>query len=205
MLGVATAVVLPWTVRNAVVMDAFVPVSTNAGVNFWIGHNPDTYGGWMAWDDTGRSGTWTYPVDEVATDREFRDKALRYIRDHPLETVRNLPGKLRVSLEQDYGYISHFAVTPRDDQLGLPTVELLEWLVDDYFAAVLVLAGLWAGALAFRRHRATSLVVVTGALFAPTLIFAGLDRYHVTAIPLLSILAAPAVLAAVRWPVAERE
>ena len=46
LVAVATAVVvmLPWTVRNAVVMDAFVPVATNASETLWSGHNPDATG-----------------------------------------------------------------------------------------------------------------------------------------------------------------
>jgi hypothetical protein len=35
---------VPWTIRNAVVMDAFVPVATNASETLWSGHNPDATG-----------------------------------------------------------------------------------------------------------------------------------------------------------------
>ena len=36
--------VLPWTVRNGVVLGQFVPVSTNGGFVFWNGNNPFTTG-----------------------------------------------------------------------------------------------------------------------------------------------------------------
>lgn len=41
----ALVVVLPWTVRNAVVHRAFVPVSTNGGFAFMMGNNEDSNGG----------------------------------------------------------------------------------------------------------------------------------------------------------------
>lgn len=40
-------VVLPWTARNYVRFHKFIPVSTNGGMNFWIGNNPNAYGGFM--------------------------------------------------------------------------------------------------------------------------------------------------------------
>jgi len=37
-------VVAPWTVRNAIEMDAPVLIATNAGVDFWIGHHESAAG-----------------------------------------------------------------------------------------------------------------------------------------------------------------
>jgi len=38
---IACATIAPWTIRNAIVTGHFVPISTNGGVNFYIGHNED--------------------------------------------------------------------------------------------------------------------------------------------------------------------
>jgi hypothetical protein len=38
-------VVLPWTIRNYVQFNKFILVSNNGGVNFWMGNNPNAYGG----------------------------------------------------------------------------------------------------------------------------------------------------------------
>jgi hypothetical protein len=47
--GIAVAAIVlltvPWTIRNAVRMHAFIPMSTNTGDNLCIGHEPDAYGG----------------------------------------------------------------------------------------------------------------------------------------------------------------
>ncbi len=39
-------VLVPWTVRNAIVFDAFVPLTTSGGLNFYRGHNPYALGTW---------------------------------------------------------------------------------------------------------------------------------------------------------------
>ncbi|MFH1738480.1 MAG: hypothetical protein ABIH23_05685 [bacterium] len=75
---------VPWTIRNAVVLHAFVPLSTNAGVNFYIGHHP----GYSYWStgakETIRSQT---DLDEVAENRLFFRIGLDYILHHPGQTV----------------------------------------------------------------------------------------------------------------------
>lgn len=37
--------ILPWTIRNTIEMDAFIPVATNASTTLWSGHNPNANGG----------------------------------------------------------------------------------------------------------------------------------------------------------------
>jgi hypothetical protein len=45
LLGVMVLTVAPWTIRNAIVMDAFIPVASNASETLWSGHNPTANGG----------------------------------------------------------------------------------------------------------------------------------------------------------------
>lgn len=45
LLGVT---LIPWTVRNALVMHAFVPIDINDGINFLIAHNPKADGTWVS-------------------------------------------------------------------------------------------------------------------------------------------------------------
>ena len=37
--------IAPWTIRNAIEMDAFIPVATNASTTLWSGHNSEANGG----------------------------------------------------------------------------------------------------------------------------------------------------------------
>ena len=53
---VAIAILAPWTIRNYIVFDRFVPISTNGGFNFWRGNNDVTTG--SPWTETG-SAVWS--------------------------------------------------------------------------------------------------------------------------------------------------
>ncbi len=89
-LIVAAAVIpLLWCVRNAVVMHAFIPVSTNNGVNLLLGNNPQA---------TGSSGTSVdvsaydqrakeLKLDEVQIDKFYQTEALNWIKGNPAEAA----------------------------------------------------------------------------------------------------------------------
>ncbi|MET0238130.1 MAG: glycosyltransferase family 39 protein [Kibdelosporangium sp.] len=85
------AAVLPglWVIRNAVVMGAFIPVSTNNGVNMLLGNNPGA---------TGNSGTSVdvsgyeqqakaRKLDEVGIDGFYRAEAMSWITSHPAQAA----------------------------------------------------------------------------------------------------------------------
>ena len=90
MVAAALAVVTPWTVRNAVVLDAFVPLSTQLGYTLAGTYSAEA-------QSRGRFGTaWIDPheteyapllarreLDEVALDRELRERALDYAAARP--------------------------------------------------------------------------------------------------------------------------
>ena len=47
----ALLVIAPWTWRNAVLEDRFIPISSNAGINLFIGHEPNATGLYRAGTD----------------------------------------------------------------------------------------------------------------------------------------------------------
>ena len=71
--------VSPWTVRNYSVHGKFIPVSTNGGVNLWIGNNPNATGDWIDPSDYRTPAAST----EYEIDREYYNEALRYISSNP--------------------------------------------------------------------------------------------------------------------------
>jgi 4-amino-4-deoxy-L-arabinose transferase-like glycosyltransferase len=82
----AAAVIIPWTLRNAVVTGGFVPISTNTGVNLYLGHNP-YFGYWSFGNKEGiRQAT---DFDEVEESRYFTKLAIEYATGHPWQTVKN--------------------------------------------------------------------------------------------------------------------
>lgn len=84
-VGAALAV-LPWTVRNYRVLHAFVPITTNTGINLYIGNNPVADGEciWMVVPGV----DWADGANELEANRVGLREALRYARAHPARTLR---------------------------------------------------------------------------------------------------------------------
>lgn len=82
---IGAGVLAPWIVRNYAVYDAFVPMTTTSGANFWQGNNPLTVPVFRAGYDV----QWTAPELETAdlnsreADAERFALALAYLRDNP--------------------------------------------------------------------------------------------------------------------------
>jgi 4-amino-4-deoxy-L-arabinose transferase-like glycosyltransferase len=98
LMGLALAVG-PWTLRNALVLDAFVPVSTNSGRVLLEGYNP------RSWDDPALRGGGAIDVTaepyatliglpEVEADRQSRAEAMRFARERADELPRMALAKL---------------------------------------------------------------------------------------------------------------
>lgn len=87
----AFVIVLPWILRNAVVLHAFVPMRANGGFQFWEGNNPDGC--------VRENASSLHPgnklselkryeaMGEVAYSRQGFHDALVYIRTHPRQAL----------------------------------------------------------------------------------------------------------------------
>lgn len=92
LIGASILAIAPWTIRNAVRLHAFVPVSTYGGVTLWMTNNPRATGRFpgsaaMMMERTEYERITALP--EVEEDREYFRLALQFIRSHPITTVRN--------------------------------------------------------------------------------------------------------------------
>jgi Dolichyl-phosphate-mannose-protein mannosyltransferase len=92
----AAVVIVPWTIRNAAAMDAFVPIATNSSTTLWSGHNPKADGG-----PTYAPPSVLAPIAhtrgaerEVAEARLLRKEAFAYMRSHPGRELELIPLKL---------------------------------------------------------------------------------------------------------------
>ncbi len=90
------ATVLPWTARNAVVMGALVPVSTNGGTALLLGNNDDMYWGqvkaYVEETPLVRARRFTV-ADQVQADQRARALALNWIAQHPGQFLTLMPLK----------------------------------------------------------------------------------------------------------------
>jgi hypothetical protein len=88
LVAAAAAVVLPWSVRNLVVMGAPVAVSTNSGRNLLLGNAEGTSMDSGTLVDLGEADVEALKLGEVERDRYYRDAALKAMCADPVGTLR---------------------------------------------------------------------------------------------------------------------
>jgi hypothetical protein len=193
---VMAAVILPWTLRNYVVLHEFIPVSTNGGYTLLTGNNPSAAGRYTA-DDALVASLSTDPHDQVAMDRVARDLALSWIAANPARFVRLIPlkiwrlwsrdGEAEWQYEAGYaGYDVHTAL--------FRTVRIVNQL---YYLALLALAGA-SVPLMWRRRRSLPVCCWSGwavMLYFTmiSVVFSGQPRFHFALMPFIALYAAWAV------------
>jgi 4-amino-4-deoxy-L-arabinose transferase-like glycosyltransferase len=94
LLAVMAITIAPWTIRNAIVMDAFIPVADNASWTLWAGHNPRANGGPVYPRDPELSGPFGTRGEETRRAQELRRRAIRWAFDHPAKELGLIPRKL---------------------------------------------------------------------------------------------------------------
>ena len=104
---VASVVMLPWWIRNALIFHAFVPLTTASGASLWIGNNPDATGNWEP-PPPGLKG-----IPELAYGKRIGAIAVAWITAYPLDFVRLTATKfLRACGIADFGVTRLVAMGP---------------------------------------------------------------------------------------------
>lgn len=81
-------VVLPWSIRNTIVHQQIIPLTTSSGSNLYAGNNPDSHGG----------SAWVFPLEgisEFESDRELNRQAMQWIRENPADAMVNYLQKMQ--------------------------------------------------------------------------------------------------------------
>jgi 4-amino-4-deoxy-L-arabinose transferase-like glycosyltransferase len=189
----AAAVIAPWTIRNAVELHAFVPISTNSGAALRAGHAPDSTGTTM-WTGDDVNGVYMWemmrrPDWEVAAYREYTRRAIRYAFTHPQHELELTGAKIYHLFRSDSGvipWLTTLGATPIRPQ----ALEDALWRVFDYSYYILLFAAVALVPVWLRRHADRLLlvnVVLLWTLFH--VVFLGEPRYHVPLYPVLAIAA----------------
>ena len=187
-------IVAPWTVRNAIELDAPVLIATNAGVDFWIGHHQSATG------DFGSTGgaqlVFSHPeLDPVA--REVRAnndgfvKGLTFAVTHPARELALPFEKLfwlyyndeeGLRWNEGHGGQNFLPGNVRGGLLALSNV---------YYFAVLGLLVLGIGRRFSPREPGRLLLLsLIGYWTLIHLAFFGNPRFHAPVLPLMALLAA---------------
>jgi 4-amino-4-deoxy-L-arabinose transferase-like glycosyltransferase len=199
-VAAAAVVMFPWTVRNAVAMDAFVPVATNASQTLWSGHNEDATGAQVYppadYDDGFEQ---TLPALELQTSKALRNDAIEYMFTHPLRELQLVPLKL-VHLNRGDSYVLDWVNAPGTGEtppISAIQAERIGVVADFGYYGLLTLTVLGAIVLG-RRFWRSSIGRVMAASFATALllygfVYYGNYRYRLPYEPLMVLVAAALV------------
>jgi len=198
LVAIALVVVSPWTIRNAVVLHSFVPVSTQLGSALAGTYNDQARGDRGAWRSIRHVPAFAQLWRRVATtpepevERELRAASLHYIRRHPAyvaevgfwNTVRLLD---LAGLKRSRATAATIGIDERWADAGVTCF----WL----FAALAL-----GGALTARARRTPLFVWAVPALLTLSVVFLVVEtpRYRTAVDPFVVLLAALPVSAAAR-------
>ena len=201
LLAATALVIAPWTIRNALVLDDFIPLSTNGGTTFWAGHNPRANGGptYATPELLARAGP---PGDLLTPARQedlLRREGLEYMVSHPLRELQLIPLKLLWLNRGDSAvidiWINHVRAGPKPLS---PSNTVVVGVVADfaYYSLLLLTIASIVLVPAVRRRRITRGVL---GLFAASLVLYGFVlygnfRYRAALEPLMILVAVPLVI-----------
>ena len=220
MLSAMALAIAPWTVRNAITMDAFIPVASGLGHTFLAGHQDDPYDPYSVFPEakiTEQYSYLPYPEREIKVEREALRQGLDFAKSHPGYEVQLVFEKLYNMYKVDDDALPWIGGGWIDagkapwlqgswvqslDKVGAPVVTIPpgaehNWkdLANGYYFAVLLLAatGIFAW-FSLRDRRKLLLVLMVAAWTALHLVFIPGSRYHAPLLPLFALWAAAGVL-----------
>lgn len=202
MTGVGTLLVLmPWAVRNYIHFERVILVSTNTGVNFWIGNNPNATGAYVFPKDPSNP-LFIYFSDALLTEDRAYEFALTFIRENPTQALSLLPAKVFYLYNaNDYGLHWNRLSAMDADQPGAGTRAFAFVNLVYVMTALFALVGV--GALLRRRAGLLQLsgLVVTAYWTLLHMPFFGQDRFALPLLPLLTMYAAVGLAAVIGFPI----
>jgi len=192
----ALVVILPWTIRNAVVLHTAALVSTNVGDNLCIGNHAGASGAFElppacfgAFDRLPR------PAQELRRNSELTSRALHYALGHPVDELRLVAWRTFFTVEHDHDGLAAAQSYGADTFVSARSAGLLSAVADGWYFACVALA-----VLGFVRSRPGEdarrwlPVAMIAAVVLPTLVSFGDARFKVPAVPMLAIGVAAALV-----------
>lgn len=191
-VGIVVLMSAPWTIRNAIRMDAFIPSSTNMGDTLCIDRNLDAKGGFRFAD---HDGCVDPDLPEVPRNSGNTKKAIRFVVEHPDRELLQIVRRARIMFSEDHDGIEAVQTLGGGAFLSPRVVDVAEPVADWYFFGIVGLAVVGAGGLARRERRPQRLIVASGmlGLLAIPLLLWGNPRFHLPLAPFFALSAALAI------------
>ena len=193
--------VMPWVMRNQQQLNAWIPVSTNSGINIYIGNNPEASG---TYQEVPRLKEFLAMDDEIARDKMAWQEAREYIQQYPLEAVARLSSKLvslyfrenSGSFEEGKGYSWFWQGLEKKVVKSNRELVVLFKEVSNFYYYILALLSWFGLAVLIWRERIhfflNGQAIPISAVCWFTLIylvFFGTSRFHFLMMPLLAMYA----------------
>jgi Dolichyl-phosphate-mannose-protein mannosyltransferase len=193
-LAVVVLMSVPWTIRNAIRMDAFVPMSTNTGDTLCLDRSMNATGVFH-WAD--REACADPDLPEVERNRANTRKAIDFVIEHPTRELVQIGRRARLIFGSDNDGVVAANTLGGGQVIDDDTSALLEDIADVVFDVLMVLAGVGVIVLVASRRRnrpevALVLLSMAGLAVIPLLLW-GNPRFHLPVSPFLAILAGGAV------------
>jgi 4-amino-4-deoxy-L-arabinose transferase-like glycosyltransferase len=188
-LGVVVVLSIPWTIRNAVHMDAFIPSSTNMGDTLCLDRNLDATGGFRFAD---HDGCVDPGLAEVPRNAGNTRKAIHFVLDHPDRELLQIVRRARFMFRDDHDGIVAVQTLGGGAFLSERVVDVAEPVADVYFFAVLALSVVGLAGFAQRERRPARLIAASGlvGLLVIPLLLWGNPRFHLPLAPFMALSAA---------------
>ena len=199
-VAAAALVVLPWTVRNAVQMHAFVPVMSATGHTLLAGQQPDPYNPDHVFPEARFQAQYANlpaPEREIKVENASMREAIHFMIHHPVEEAYFPFVKFYNLFREDanalawingnYNGTAFFSAAAMD-----------KWttLGNGYYIALMVVAGLgiplW---FSVKDKRKLALVLFVGGWVVIHMIFIPSGRYHAPLTPIFALWAAVPLIA----------
>lgn len=178
------AVIAPWTARNTVVLGSVVPVSTNGGINLYLGTRTDS-GYW--WSNNPADNPLLKARDEVTRDRLGTRLAVAHWSAHPGKLVGLTPKRLAALYSGNrspYASLRALDSWPEDRSLRWQrAADLVYWLFMGMAAS---------GAVVMWWYLRKELWLLGGFIIFYTalwMVFSPWDRFRFPLMPLFAVLA----------------
>jgi len=198
LLLVTAAVLAPWSVRNYVHFDRFIPTAASGGIGVYLANHPGATGGQdflvnrvLQQRFKRENAAWTAIA---RNDAGWRD-AWAFVRANPAEEARIIANKLQLTYGGDARgakLVRGLGSDPAAWHIEPATWQLFRWIANGYWFTMLALAAL--GLTTVRSwKRGTAELLLFGVLLpwlCLHIVMLGGPRYHVPQIPALALLAA---------------
>ena len=205
LVAMTALVILPWTIRNAVVMHTFIPVSDETGItlvgtyNVASAANTQVPYKWRIFYGIPHEGTLIHDeshMTEPQLGAKLQSQAIHYIEHHPVSLLQVLYHNTRRLFELE----GTFAWKASAAAVSLTTEVARTGVISFYILCLLAIA-----ALATRRVRSAPWWVwVIPFLLALSVVMVNVEtpRFREPVDPFLILLAAAGLSAAVEWVIA---